>query len=264
MIKLIKESNNGVMIKTETSGGTFYLIKSATRNKKFWNTAKSYVNEFAKKETALNKLYTVILKLPEYAFYDEDDMFDFEDEKDLKKAKFAKFYVTDMNGNVIEDISAEVKNHLLADNKFIDAVLHDEDDFDESCKITEDYFDSEDDYRDSEGYITEDHADYLECGITLTMYSFTESIGMIREYIIEEVTRSRDCNKISADNYKYYERRRELVDIDGDPYNLDGQNVVDLVVRFIVDENGEYDFNEYIMDESIREVRMYLRDTDYM
>jgi hypothetical protein len=113
----------------------------------------------------------------------------------------------------------------------------------------------DDEYRDSEGYLTEDHADYLECSITLTVATFTESVNTIRDYIIDEVLHSRDCNKISLHDYKLIERNNELVSLDGDPYELDGQNVVDLVVRFSVDENGEYDFNEYGFDEAIGEIR---------
>lgn len=116
----------------------------------------------------------------------------------------------------------------------------------------------DDEYRNSEGYLTEDHADYLECTITLTLETFHDDVSRIREYIIEDTCRSRDYNEISLGNYKMYERDEELVDLDGDPYEFDGQNVVDLVVRFCVDENGEYDFNEYCMDEAIRAIRRYL------
>lgn len=112
-----------------------------------------------------------------------------------------------------------------------------------------------DEYRDSDGYLTEDHADYLECQITLTVATFTESVRIIREYIIDEVLHSRDCSKISLYNYKLFERKNELVNLDGDPYEFDGQEVVDLVVRFSVDDNGEYDFNEYGFDEAIGEIR---------
>lgn len=112
-----------------------------------------------------------------------------------------------------------------------------------------------DEYRDSEGYLTEDHADYLECLITITVSTFTEDIRIIREYIIDEVLHSRDCSRISLNNYKLFERRYELIDLDGDPYMFDGQGVVDLVVRFSVDVNGEYDFDEYGFDEAIREIR---------
>ncbi len=112
-----------------------------------------------------------------------------------------------------------------------------------------------DEYRDSDGYLTEDHADYLECLITLTVATFTESVRIIREYIIDEVLHSRDCNKISLYNYKLSERTNTLVDLDGDPYEFDGQEVVDLVVRFSVDDNGEYDFNEHGFDEAIVEIR---------
>ena len=92
----------------------------------------------------------------------------------------------------------------------------------------------------------------------MTMYTFTEPVSKIRQYIIEDVCRSRDCDKISLNTYKYYVQNRELVDVEGAPYNLDGQEVIDLVVRFSVDANGEYDFNEYAMDESITEVKRYL------
>lgn len=130
-MKLIFESENGVMLKTIISDGEYYLIKSATRNKSFWNKSISYVNEFAKEESAIKKLYTILNKLPDNAFYDSDDIFDIEDESDLKKAKFAQFFITDTNGKVIRDISNEVKKYLLSDDKFISAVLDDED-FDES------------------------------------------------------------------------------------------------------------------------------------
>lgn len=126
-MKLIFESENEVMLKTIISDGEYYLIKSATRNKSFWNKSISYVNEFAKEESAIKKLYTVLNKLPDNAFYDSDDMFDIEDEDDLKNAKFAQFFITDTHGKVIKNISGEVKKHLLSDDKFISAVLDDED-----------------------------------------------------------------------------------------------------------------------------------------
>jgi hypothetical protein len=131
----LRESDSSVMIKTTTAEGDYYLIKSATKQKSFWNQSISNVNSFAKKDSAMKKLYQVLEKLPENAFHDPDDIIDVEDEADLKKAKFAKFYLTDMRGKTIEDISDEVKKHLLADEKFIDGVfddLDDEDDMDES------------------------------------------------------------------------------------------------------------------------------------
>lgn len=127
---LIYESDNGVMLKTVSSSGTWYLIKSATRNKSFWNKELSYVNEFAKKESALKKLYTMLQRLPETAFYDEEDMYDIEDPDELKDAKFAEFYITDIHGKVIEDISKEVKQHLLSDEKFVSSLFDDLDDED--------------------------------------------------------------------------------------------------------------------------------------
>ena len=125
---IIEESNSGIMLKSVNSDGTWYLIKSANRNKSFWNRSISYVNEFAKKESALNKLYKVLQNLPDNAFYDADDMDDFESIDDIENAKFAKFYITDTSGNTIEDISDEVKDYLLQDDKFIDSVLDDFDD----------------------------------------------------------------------------------------------------------------------------------------
>lgn len=116
-----------------------------------------------------------------------------------------------------------------------------------------------DKYRDSDGYYTEEYTDYLECQITLSLATFTEDVRIIREYIIDEVMHSRDCNRISLHDYKLIERNIELVSLDGDPYMFDGQGVVDLVVRFSVDENGEYDFNEYGFDEAIEEIQRYLR-----
>jgi hypothetical protein len=118
--------------------------------------------------------------------------------------------------------------------------------------------DYDDDMYDVDGYYSEDYMDYMECQITLTLYSFSESVSRIREYIIEEVVRNRDCRKISLHNYKLYVRDNELVDIDGDPYRFDGDDVVDLVVRFGVDANGEYDFNEYGMDEAISDIKRYI------
>lgn len=115
-----------------------------------------------------------------------------------------------------------------------------------------------DDMYGADGYYSEDYMDYMECEITLTLYSFSESVSRIREYIIEEVVRNRDCRKISLHNYKLYDRDNELVDLDGDPYEFDGDEVVDLVVRFGVDANGEYDFNEYGMDEAISEIKRYI------
>ncbi len=131
----LRESDSAVMIKTTTSDGDYYLIKSATKQKSFWNPSISKVNSFAKKDSAMKKLYQVLEKLPENAFHDPDNIIDVEDESDLKKAKFAKFYITDMSGKTIEDISDEVKKYLLADEKFLDGVfddLDDEDDMDES------------------------------------------------------------------------------------------------------------------------------------
>ena len=122
----------------------------------------------------------------------------------------------------------------------------------------------DDEYRDSEGYLTEYHADYLECSITLTVATFTEGVSVIREYIIDEVLHSQDFSKISLHDYKLIERNNELVSLDGDPYMFDGQGVVDLVVRFSVDENGEYDFNEYGFDEAIEETQRYLRDERFV
>ena len=131
-------ANSGVMIKTETAEGTYYLAKSATKKKTFWTESYDSANKFAKKDSALNKLYSVLGRLEDNAFYDADDMYDIEDEADLKKAKFAKFYITDLSGKTIEDISTEVKNHMLADDAFVSAVLDDfddEDDIEESTKI---------------------------------------------------------------------------------------------------------------------------------
>ena len=276
MIKLIMESNGGIVLKSVNSDGVWYFVKSATKNKTFWSKSISNVNEFAKKESALNKLYTVLRRLPENAFYDDEDdlLYGIEDADELKDAKFAKFYIVDTNGKEIEDVSAEVRKHLLSDEEFISGLI---DDLDESVKrftesswdddedeedddeYEDDDDDDEDEYRDSDGYLTEDHADYLECQITLTVATFTESVNTIRDYIIDEVLHSRDCNRISLHDYKLIERNNELVSLDGDPYELDGQEVVDLVVRFSVDENGEYDFNEYGFDEAIEEVQRYLR-----
>jgi hypothetical protein len=128
MVIKLNEQYSSIMLKTVNSDGTYYLIKSANRNKSFWNKSISYVNEFAKKESALNKLYKVLQKLPDNAFYDSDDISDFESFDDIENAKFAKFYITDTSGNTIEDISDEVKDHLLQDDKFIDSVLDDFDD----------------------------------------------------------------------------------------------------------------------------------------
>ena len=365
MIKLIMESNGSVVLKSVNSDGVWYFVKSATKNKTFWSKSISNVNEFAKKESALNKLYTVLRRLPENAFYDDEDdlLYGIEDADELKNAKFAKFYIVDTNGKEIEDVSAEVRKHLLSDDEFISGLMDGlVDDFDESVKsvtkssckedfvftdsdygrcIAEevanimqdmdwrdnlngnyDTYDEEwdayvdqvleqlesdpqevidwlededgsdvnaslirnitkyfmnqnesikhsgrvmkegswddDEYTDENGYLTEDHADYLECNITLTLETFHDDISRIREYIIEDACRSDDYNKISLGNYKMYDRDEELVDLDGDPYEFDGQNVVDLVVRFCVDENGEYDFIEYGMDEAIRAIRRYL------
>lgn len=131
-------SDSGVMIKTETAEGTYYLAKSATKKKTFWTESYDSANKFAKKDSALSKLYSVLSRLEDNAFYDADDMYDIESEADLKKAKFAKFYITDLSGKTIEDISTEVKNHLLADDAFVSAILDDfddEDDIEESTRI---------------------------------------------------------------------------------------------------------------------------------
>lgn len=136
MVRLLTESENEVMLKTVSSSGSYYLIKSATRNKSFWNNQLSYVNCFAKKETALKKLYSVLEKFPENAFYDEDDMYDIEDVDDLKAVRFAKFYITDSHGEELEDISKDVKNYLLKQESFISQVIDaDEEDDDEDEDI---------------------------------------------------------------------------------------------------------------------------------
>ena len=131
-------ADSGVMLKTETAEGTYYLAKSATKKKTFWTESYDSANKFAKKDSAVSKLYSVLGRLEDNAFYDPDDMYDIESEADLKKAKFAKFYITDLSGKTIEDISTEVKNHLLADDAFVSAVLDDfddEDDIEESTKV---------------------------------------------------------------------------------------------------------------------------------
>ena len=125
-------ADGGVLIKTDSKEGTYYLTKSSTKQKTFWSASIGNANRFAKKDSALNKLYAVLRKLPENAFYDEDSIFDIEDESDLNNSEFAKFYLTDMSGNVVEDISTEVKRHLLSDEDFVDAAL--EDDFDDDIE----------------------------------------------------------------------------------------------------------------------------------
>lgn len=127
---VIKEVKESVMLKTTAADGSYYLNKSATTQKSFWNKQISAVCQFSKKDSAIKKLYTVIQKSPEYAFYNEDDVVDFEDESDVKEAKFAKFFITDEHGKVIEDISDEVKKYLLSDGKFISGVMDDLDDDD--------------------------------------------------------------------------------------------------------------------------------------
>ena len=131
MVRLLIESENEVMLKTVSSEGIYYLIKSATRNKSYWNKQLSYVNFFAKKETAIKKLYSVLEKFPENAFYDEDDMYDIEDVDDLKTVRFAKFYITDSHGEELEDISKAVKDYLLKQESFISRVIGDDDDEDD-------------------------------------------------------------------------------------------------------------------------------------
>jgi hypothetical protein len=128
MLKLVYESYGYIMLKTTTSTGSYYLIKSATKNKSFWNKEISYVNLFASSESALNKLYKVLQKFPENAFYDEDDMYDIEGEDDLRNAKFAKFYITDEHGEELKEITEEVKIHLLSNRKFVMGVLEEEED----------------------------------------------------------------------------------------------------------------------------------------
>lgn len=127
---LNESSDGGVVIKTDSKEGKYYLTKSSTKQKTFWSTDIKKANVFAKKDSAMNKLYTVLQKLPENAFYDEDTAFDLEDESELKGAKFAKFYITDTSGKEIEDISKEVKDHLLSDDKFISSIF--DEDMDES------------------------------------------------------------------------------------------------------------------------------------
>lgn len=128
MLKLVYESYGYIMLKTTTSEGSYYLIKSSTKNKSFWNKEISYVNKFASSESALNKLYRVLEKFPENAFYSEDDMYDIEDENGLKNANFAKFYITDEHGEELKEITEEVKKHLLSNKKFVMGVLEEEED----------------------------------------------------------------------------------------------------------------------------------------
>ena len=128
----LSESSEGFMIKTTTSNGSYYLIKSATRNKSFWNKSISYVNEFKSKNAAIRKLYTVLERLPENAFYDDEDMYDIEDKSDIQNARFAEFYITDTHGNVLEDISDKVKEYLLSSDAFMLGFdIYDEDDEDD-------------------------------------------------------------------------------------------------------------------------------------
>ena len=136
-------ANSGVMLKTETAEGTYYLVKSVTKKQTHWTENYDSANKFAKKDSAVSKLYSIISRLYDYAFYNPDDIPDIESEADLKKAKFAKFYITDLSGKTIEDISTEVKNQLLADDEFVyyfiddfdDEDYDDEDDIEESTKI---------------------------------------------------------------------------------------------------------------------------------
>ena len=144
MIKLVVESTDGFMIKTVTSAGSYYLIKSATRNKSFWNKSISDVNEFKSKDAALRKLYTVLERLPENAFYDDEDMYDIEDESDIRNARFAKFYITDTHGNTLEDISDKVKDYLLSSHAFMAGFdLDDEDDEDLDESVLREYTSSD-------------------------------------------------------------------------------------------------------------------------
>ena len=277
---LIKEidNSNAVQLKTESKNFTGYLVKSATGQKKFWNPSSSYVNYFAKKESAIKKLYQVIAKLPEYAFYDEDEMYDFEDADELADAEFAKFYITDASGKkIIEDITEEVKEHLLSDEEFVSKVIEDDDDYfdDEDdldeCKemsamgkkltIREAF---EDEYMDSQGYLTEDHADYMESAIYIPVSVFTKKTNYIVEYIIEEAIRSNNARKISINDYKMAERQDNLVELDEDEEVYSDTEDVTLYVRFIVDENGEYDFNEYGIGQSVSNIKGYvLREIGY-
>lgn len=271
---LIKEidNSNAVQLKTESKNFTGYLVKSATGQKKFWNPSSSYVNYFAKKESAIKKLYQVIAKLPEYAFYDEDEAYDFEDADELADAEFAKFYITDSSGKkVIEDITEEVKEHLLADEKFVSEVLEDDDIYFDDENLDERKEMStmvkklnireafEDEYRDNDGYLTEDHADYMEAAVYVPISLFRKSTKSVLDYIIEKVVRSRGAWEISLNEYKRYERSGNLVELDDEEEVYTDTTNITLFVRFAVDENAEYDFNEYVMQEGIDSVRAYIR-----
>ena len=271
---LIKEIDHSkaIQLKTVNKNFTGYLVKSATGQKKFWNQSSSYVNYFAKKESAIKKLYQVISKLPEYAFYDDDEAYDFEDIDELENARFAEFYITDSSENIIEDISEEVKEHLLADEKFVSEVLEDDDiyfddeeDLDENKEMStmvrkltiREAF--EDEYRDAQGYLTEDHADYMEAAVYVPISLFKKSTKSALDYIIEKVTRSNGAWQISLNEYKRYERSGNLIEIDDEEEVYTYTTDITLFVRFSVDENGEYDFNEYVMQENIDGIRSYIR-----
>jgi hypothetical protein len=122
----------------------------------------------------------------------------------------------------------------------------------------------EDDYRDSQGYLTEDHADYMESAIYIPVSVFTKKTNYIVEYIIEEAIRSNNARKISINNYKMAERQDNLVELDEDEEVYSDTEDVTLYVKFIVDENGEYDFNEYGIGQSVSNIKGYvLREIGY-
>lgn len=271
---LIKEIDNSkaVQLKIESKNFTGYLVKSATGQKKFWNPSSSYVNYFAKKESAIKKLYQVIAKLPEYAFYDEDEMYDYEDADELANAEFAKFYITDAGGKkIIEDITEEVKEHLLADEEFVSEVLEDDDDYfdDEEdldeCKemftmakkltIREAF---EDEYRDRDGYLTEEHADYLETSLYIPISVFDRDTNYIYNYITEEAVRSRNTSVISLNDYKIAVRYGTVLEMDEDEEVYTTTTDISLYIKFVVDQNGEYDFDEYLIKQNIDHIRAYI------
>lgn len=248
---LIKEidNSNAVQLKTESKNFTGYLVKSATGQKKFWNPDSSYVNLFAKKESAIKKLYHVIAKLPEYAFYDEDEIYDFEDADELADAEFAKFYITDASGKkIIEDITEEVKDHLLADEEFVSKVIEDDDD----------YFDDE-----------EDLDECKEMSVMVKKLTLNEGSGA--GYTIEwkdydDVTVSDFSVDISGDGYVYIDvmATGKIFDVEANSYYYGTGNIrkapIEISQIIIDEDNLSYYLDDY--DEDEQDISEYMFDNE--
>ena len=116
----------------------------------------------------------------------------------------------------------------------------------------------EDEYRDRDGYLTEEHADYLETSVYIPISVFDRDTNYIYNYITEEAARSRDYRSISLNDYKIAERYGTVLEMDEDEEIYPDIENITLFVKFVVDQNGEYDFDEYLIKQNIDHIRAYI------